>query len=76
MVGNAEIEEYNGQNLASEKCAVVVTLNYRLGPLGFLYIEEHTGGGSGGKSMNHNKHLFSSNKAKIHHKMYKKSRSL
>jgi para-nitrobenzyl esterase len=33
--GSTSLAEYNGKNLA-EKGVVVVTLNYRLGPLGFL----------------------------------------
>ncbi|XP_077991319.1 cholinesterase-like [Glandiceps talaboti] len=34
--GTANVQEYNGEILASTQNVVVVTINYRLGPLGFL----------------------------------------
>ena len=36
ITGNGADPMYNGENLAADKGVVVVTLNYRLGPLGFL----------------------------------------
>ncbi|MEU6827111.1 carboxylesterase family protein [Nocardia beijingensis] len=39
--GSAGWDWYNGQRLATEGRIVVVTANYRLGPLGYLYLAGH-----------------------------------
>jgi para-nitrobenzyl esterase len=40
VVGSGASELYNGANLAKKGDVVVVTINYRLGSLGFLYFDE------------------------------------
>lgn len=40
VVGTGASELYNGANLAQKGDVVVVTINYRLGSLGFLYFDE------------------------------------
>eukprot|EP00666_Eupelagonemidae_sp_cell4sb_P012696 gene12696-22704_t len=47
LLGSGAQLVYRGGGLAEEGCVVVVTLNYRLGPLGFLPTQDG-GGGSGG----------------------------
>lgn len=43
VVGSGSSELYNGANLARNGDVVVVTFNYRLGALGFLYFENKPG---------------------------------
>ncbi|XP_002730483.1 cholinesterase-like [Saccoglossus kowalevskii] len=45
--GTSGLDVYNGKYLAAEEGVIVVSLNYRLGPLGFLYLHEHTPGNMG-----------------------------
>jgi len=52
MAGNAELEEYHAEHLAADECTVVVTANYRLGPLGFLPTGAEEGLGLGNGGMN------------------------
>jgi para-nitrobenzyl esterase len=40
VIGSGSQPIYDGSHLARRGDAVVVTINYRLGPLGFLYLEE------------------------------------
>jgi para-nitrobenzyl esterase len=41
--GGTALETYDGANLAAEQQVVVVSLNYRVGALGFLDLREHGG---------------------------------
>lgn len=43
IVGAGSSPLYNGNNLAKNGDVVVVTINYRLGPLGFLYFKNENG---------------------------------
>jgi para-nitrobenzyl esterase len=43
-IGSGSQLPYDGKKLASRGNAVIVTINYRLGPLGFLNLNEVTGG--------------------------------
>src|SRR5690606_25451101 len=45
--GSGLIPWYDGTNLAT-RGAVVVTINYRLGPLGFLHLDDEPGSGNAG----------------------------
>ena len=47
-IGSARTPWYNGQRLSERGDAVVVTINYRLGVLGFLHIDEVPGSGNNG----------------------------
>uniref|UniRef100_A0A0N4Z825 COesterase domain-containing protein n=1 Tax=Parastrongyloides trichosuri TaxID=131310 RepID=A0A0N4Z825_PARTI len=40
--GSASIDIYNGSILALTQGVIVITLNYRVGPLGFAYFGEDT----------------------------------
>mmetsp|Transcript_11947 Transcript_11947/g.33635 ORF Transcript_11947/g.33635 Transcript_11947/m.33635 type:complete len:549 (-) Transcript_11947:201-1847(-) len=54
VIGGAGVPELNGTTLAGEHDVVVVTLNYRLGALGFLALEElRDEAGSGGTTGNY-----------------------
>ena len=48
MEGNGAQAIFHGATLAREQCALVVTLNYRLGPLGFLPVDGSGRGGMNG----------------------------
>lgn len=58
MLGNSAETIFNGADLAQSECAIVVSFNYRLGPLGFLPLNgvtaasgnerENTSKGNGG----------------------------
>jgi para-nitrobenzyl esterase len=39
VIGSGGMEDYNGQALSEATGAIVVTINYRLGPLGFLALQ-------------------------------------
>jgi para-nitrobenzyl esterase len=39
VIGSAGMEDYNGQKLSEASGAIVITINYRLGPLGFLALQ-------------------------------------
>jgi len=41
-------DAYDGQNLSESNGAIVITINYRLGPLGFLHLDEIAGDGFAG----------------------------
>ncbi len=41
VMGSGSSAMYNGSHLSKNGDVVVVTINYRLGPLGFLYLEEY-----------------------------------
>jgi len=40
IIGSGSMSTYSGERLAAEKDVVVVTINYRLGPFGFLSLPE------------------------------------
>eukprot|EP00965_Chrysotila_dentata_P080525 2656887-Pleurochrysis_carterae.AAC.1 len=42
-----EAEPYNASQLAADQHALVASINYRVGPFGFLYFEEEVAAGRG-----------------------------
>ncbi|WP_269902084.1 carboxylesterase family protein [Paenalcaligenes faecalis] len=42
MTGGASLDWYDGEHLAKTGDMVVINVNYRLGPLGWLYVPEQT----------------------------------
>lgn len=40
--GSSVLDMYDGSQLAARRDVIVVTLNYRLGPLGFMYLQNNT----------------------------------
>lgn len=50
VTGAGSIAEYDGGNLASRGDVVVVTINYRLGPFGFLALHDNSTNGNFGLS--------------------------
>ena len=46
-VGKDGVGIFNGEKLAASQNVIVVTINYRLGPFGFLVLEDGTGGMNG-----------------------------
>lgn len=52
MHGYGSMPLYNGRHLVRESGAIVVTINYRLGSMGFLYDQDHSSEVSGNQAVN------------------------
>ncbi|GAB1601119.1 acetylcholinesterase-like [Argonauta hians] len=48
IVGSSSLNAYNGQWLAASENVIIVSLNYRLGPFGFLYLNNKRAPGNMG----------------------------